>query len=511
MEFTSDTSSISTVELSMEEWKNLCLTRPDAFAHYYFGHILRFPSSEFHFLLYNIIKKINDTPYSNNIAIAAPRGNAKTQIMSIILPIWCAVFGRKKFIILISETGRVAEGNLESIKHELLTNERLKTHFPYIFGEGTTWRKEVIDTKNGVRIAALGSSKQIRGHLLMGGHRPDLVLSDDMVSDESVRTKGRRDDLENWFTKAVMGMKGAGDAKMDIIVTGTILNSKDLLSKLIDPKCYPGWESHKFKAVYKFSESKLWKEWERIYCRHEDDNRQEAALKFFEDHKDEMLEGTKVLWPEGDGYYNLMKYKIDCGNKSFFSEKQNSPLDPSQTLFDSSKIKFFDLSEIDITKLKIYGAIDPASGEAKKKGDLSSIVTVGRDPRSGIIYVLDVMAEERTPSSCIKYMKEINEIYHYEKFGIENDALKIFKEFISKEIPSIFGKLSLYEAKLNKYKRIDRLEPVINSGLLRFQKNQYELLDEVETYPNVEYDDALDALENAVKLSGYRRYRILTY
>jgi len=166
----------NTVELSMEEWYSLCQLRPDAFCHYYFPHILRLPSSRLHFLLYELITKINDTDYDNHIAIAAPRGNAKTQIMCIMLPLWCSAFETKKFIIIISETGRLAEASLESIKHELTTNELLARDFPHLCGEGPTWRKEVIDTKNGIRIAALGSGKQVRGHQMKGGQRPDLTL-----------------------------------------------------------------------------------------------------------------------------------------------------------------------------------------------------------------------------------------------------------------------------------------------------------------------------------------------
>ena len=499
------------LELSLEEWYEICQERPDAFAHYYFDHIIRVPSSRFHFLLYTLIKKVNETAYDNYIAIAAPRGNAKTQIMSIILPIWCAAFERKNFIILISETGRLAEACLESIKHELTTNAKLERDFPHIFGEGKVWRKEAIDIRNEVRIVALGSGKQIRGHQKKGGHRPDLVLIDEVSSDEAVRTKARRDELENWFTKAVMGMKGA-DSKMDIIVTGTIIHPKCLLSKLLDPLQYPGWQSHKFKAVYKFSNSPLWREWEKIYINQEDEFREENALAFFERNKEEMLEGTEVLWPEGDSYYNLMKYRIDSGRKAFQSEKQNQSIDPSTVLFDMSKVVYYDKKDLDISKLEFYGAIDPASGDAKSKGDASAIITIAKDVKTGILYVWDALIDSgRVPSQCIKYIKQMHKTYNYKKFGVDNDTLKLLKDLIIKEVPDLQSRLALYDLRIKKGKRIDRLEPVVHSGILRFQKNQVELLGQVELYPNVDHDDGLDALEIAARVSGHRKYRILTF
>lgn len=499
------------VELEMDEWYSLCRSRPDAFAHYYFKHILRSPSSEFHFMLYNLIKKIIKTPHPSTVAIAAPRGSAKTQIMNVILPIWCAAFELKNFIIIMSETSRLAEANLESIKSELISNELLAQHFPHLVGEGKTWRKEVIDTCNDVRIAAVGSGKQIRGSQKKGGARPDLFLGDDLESDEMVRTTKRRNDFEDFFRKAVMGIEGASDTVMDAIVTGTILHPHSLLSKLLNPKVFPGWESYRYQSIYKFSDSPLWKTWEQMFINYDDADREETAFKFYKAHEEEMLADTHVLWPEGDGYYKLMIYRIKAGPRAFFSEKQNNPVDPSQVLFDPNKIVYFDRRDIDLDKLIVYGAIDPASGDAKRKGDLSAIVTIGRDPKSGIIYVLDVMAAPRGPSYCIKYISTIHQLYDYRRFGVDQDALKMLKDYIEKEVPDLKGKLALYDLRIPKDKRIDRLEPIIHSGLLRFQKIHQELVEELTFYPNSEHDDVLDALEIATRLTGHRGYSLKTY
>ena len=497
------------IELSMNEWYNLCFTRPDVFAHNYFGHILRSPSSDFHFLLYDIIKRINGTIDSNYVAIAAPRGNAKTQIMSVILPIWCVAFETKKFIVLISETGRLAEGNLEAIKHELTQNEKLKEDFPYIIGANPKmWRKEAIDTANDIRIIALGSGKQTRGHVKRGGIRPDLILNDDLDSDELVRTKSRRDQHEDWFLKSVLGMAGAGQ-KMDAVVAGTIIHPHSLLAKMLSPDHFAGWEKYKYKAVIQPSKSPLWYTWEKIYINAANNNRRIEARKFFEENEEEMMDGVEVLWPEGDGYYHLMEFRINKGVRAFFSEKQNDPVDPSTTLFDYTKIQMFNLDEINLKELDIYGAIDPASGDAKLKGDLAAIVTIGKDRKTGIKYVLDVKADESTPSACIEYIKIMHEEYNYKKFGVDSDSLKLFKDFIQKEIPDL--SLTLYDLRLQKRKRIDRLEPPMHNGNIRIQENQTELIEELTFYPKSEHDDVLDALEIAVRLTGHKGYRLLTY
>ena len=47
--------------------------------------------------------------------------------------------------------------------------------------------------------------------------------------------------------------------------------------------------------------------------------------------------------------------------------------------------------------------------------------------------------------------------------------------------------------------------------MIRFQKHQSQLLEEISLYPQGPFDDGLDALEIAVRLAGNRSYRLLTY
>jgi len=501
-------SASTDIEIDLTDWYNICLDRPEVFSLVYFKHIIRKPSSKFHFLLYSLIKKINRTEYSNYIAVAAPRGNAKTQIMSVVLPIWSASLEQKKFIVLISETSGVAESNLESIKHELTTNEKLANDFPHVVGEGPVWRKEMIRTNNGIQIIALGSGKQIRGRVMQEGVRPSLILCDDILSDVFVRTKAQREFLKEWFTKAVLGMAGPGD-KMDTIVVGTILNPNDLLSELLDPNKSPGWEGHRFKAVYQFSKSPLWRDWEHIYIDRENPNSREDSLKFFNKNKQEMLDGTKVLWPEGDSYYSLMEYRITHGARAFASEKQSLPIDPSTTLFDNSKIVYYNRQQLIMEDLTIFGALDASSGQARKHGDLACVTTIGKHRKTGIIYVLDSWAKEAPPTDCISYMKQMHKLYRYTRFAVDSDSLKLLKSNIEHEIPDL--KLTMYNLRIQKNKRFEKLEPLISNGTIQVLKAQIELLTEIDTYPKSEYDDALDSLEMAVTMSSNRSYQLRTY
>ena len=96
-------------KLSLEEIKSLIsLSEGDLylFAVRYFKHYLRRSSSRLHKFIYKTLTREINRRYRKvgfKIAIAAPRGNSKSSLVSIIFPIWCICYNKKRFIILVSE------------------------------------------------------------------------------------------------------------------------------------------------------------------------------------------------------------------------------------------------------------------------------------------------------------------------------------------------------------------------------------------------------------------------
>ena len=119
------------------------------------------------------------------------------------------------------------------------------------------------------------------------------MVLDDIENDENVRTVDQRKKLSDWFYKAV---SKAGDDYTDIIYIGTMLHYDSLLANVLKN---PSFKSNKYQAVLSFSTAvNLWDEWEKIYTDLDEPEHEAEALKFFEQHKKEMLEGTKVLWED---------------------------------------------------------------------------------------------------------------------------------------------------------------------------------------------------------------------
>ena len=55
--------------------------------------------------------------------------------------------------------------------------------------------------------------------------------------------------------------------------------------------------------------------------------------------------------------------------------------------------------------------------------------------------------------------------------------------------------------------RIEQLEPLVESGFLRFNKGQRMLIEQMELFPSCDHDDSVDALASAVEIAGRQRKR----
>src|SRR5207253_191224 len=113
------------------------------------------------------------------------------------------------------------------------------------------------------------------------------------------------------------------------VVMGTVFHFAGLLAELVDPVKSPGWDANIYKAVEAFADRiDLWDTWQEIYCyrlEHQSNTGPEVAQSFYATNQEAMLQGTRVLWPEKEGYLELMSLRLREGTASFDAEKQNQP------------------------------------------------------------------------------------------------------------------------------------------------------------------------------------------
>ena len=123
--------------------KQACAADPMAFGRRYLGHYFTVPSPAFHRQLGKLWQKRvmkGMTPGEDTLpamlsapgcrlALAAPRGHAKSTVMSLQNVLHAALYGYKKYILLVSDTESQATAFLDCIKAELEDNEEILTAF----------------------------------------------------------------------------------------------------------------------------------------------------------------------------------------------------------------------------------------------------------------------------------------------------------------------------------------------------------------------------------------------
>ena len=461
----------------------------------YFPHYLDTPPSALHRYFCDrypaMITRARETGEGDREADAAPRGNAKSTWTTLILPLYTTAYKYRFFSLLVSETALQSQDFVSFIKAELETNERLKQDFPDMCGEGPVWRADTIITRNGVKIRGAGAGQKLRG-MRHGSRRPDLVIGDDLENDEQVESPDQRKKLEKWFFKALMKI---GQPDTVYIVVGTILHYDSLLSQLLKK---PGWKGQKFKAVLKFSQSKLWDAWEAIFsditiAKDEAESRADA---FFAQHETEMLAHTEILWPEREPYYYLMKMRVSEGRAYFDSEKQNEPINPEDCLFREEDLVFYDDEDIDLSTIPHVGAVDPSMGKKSKRHDPSAII--GGKYINGRIYLTIADIEKRVPDRIIDDILAYHERMPFQTFGVESIQFQeFFAQSLAKEAHTRNLTLNVVELKPNTDKglRIQTLQPWIKNGWIVFKRNMHTLVDQIIKYPMADHDDGPDALE----------------
>lgn len=425
----------------------------------------------------------------------APRGHGKSQILSFGLPLWAICYGYAKNILIVSDTNEQAMQFIMAIRDELEENESLREAFGDLVGT-RVWTNVKIQTATRIQVVGKGAGQKLRG-IKYKHYRPDIIVVDDLENDENVETEAQRQKLLNWFQKALIP---CGSTTEKIIYIGTVLNYESLLNKLLTQPEYSMWDRKRYQAVMKFSDSPLWEEWESIIKDEHLKNPSAEAFKFFSEHRQEMLEGTEILWEDKqpDYYYDLMITRLMDAD-AFDSEFQNDPVSEQQRVF---KEEWFQYWEILPEIREIYISVDPSLAKTNKS-DKSAIVVLGKG-KDNFIYVIEADIQRRKPdkiiddliSKCITYQEKLKRV------GIEAVQFQYFfaQECAKRALAyNILIPIEPMQNLSDKELRIKGLVPIIKNGYVKFNRSQNRLIDELRHFPKGS-DDGADALKSGIDL-----------
>lgn len=388
------------------------------FAETYFPHYLTAAPSLLHAHLFVRLPEVAAAGGGARDVVIAPRGAAKSTLVSLIYPLWRALTGRSRFVIIAMDAYGQAVLQVEAIKAELETNPRLAMDFPEICGAGRIWREGEIVTANNVRIQGVGSGMKLRGRR-HGPHRPDLAILDDVENDDNVRSPEQRDKLEAWILKAVLRL-GPADGSIDLLHVGTVLHWDAVILRNAKR---PGWKVARFKALMAMpARMDLWDRFEELLR----NDGEAAATGFYAAHRAEMDAGAVLNWPAMQSLVQLMTERAESPS-AFASEQQGEP-SPENSPFQS--LVFWAVKKPDWL---FFGAVDPSLGRAGKQRDPSAILIGGLD-RSGRYPVLDVVEasiRKRLPDTIIEDVIALQREYRCQLWFVESVQ---FQEFLRTEL-----------------------------------------------------------------------------
>jgi predicted phage terminase large subunit-like protein len=470
------------------------------FARAYFPQYFKFAIPTFHREAYIELDGIlNKPPSGARVVRAWPRGNAKSTIYNFFTPCSVALYGKRRFLVQVSDSESQAEGFLADIKNAIENNEYILEDFGEVRGD--VWRVDLVVIKDirgePVWIAAAGAGSSIRG-LRKAEFRPDWIAVDDLESDESVLTVERISRMYTWFQRALMNL---GTESTDVVVVGTVLAYESVLDKLLKS---PVWDARKMSAIIKWSDSLLWDEWRKIYT-DVSLSRAERELQsdiFYIEHEEEMLAGTEVLWPEGKPYMTLMKIYVDVGEAAFHAEHQNDPINFDECLFKPDWISYYSQEEIDKVKIVgYYGALDPSLGRSRLS-DYSAFVVLGRG-ENGVMYVVEAIVERMSPDRIIETLVSLGRHYEFVRFGIEvNQWQDLLRMMVIERSAREGLYLPIVELRHTKDKviRVQTMLPYVKNRYIRFNPEHQLLVSQLLGFPKLRHDDGPDALEMAVRM-----------
>lgn len=394
--------------------------------------------AEFHWELAELAEE------HDRLAVAAPRGHAKTTVVALARPLFLAAARRSPFTLIVSDTATQAEQRTSDLYAELLENEPLVQTYPHLalperkdYAEKRVKRstRDFI-TLGGIRFTSAGAGQSLRG--IKDRHqRPTLIVVDDLENDENVRTPEQRAKLWDWFTKSLLNLPGPGGASVHVI--GTILHRESLLARLLSEDQSGVWTQRKYRAI---------------------------------------TDG-QPLWASAWPLERLEAKRIEIGSRAFSSEYLNDPIDDSVTLWKEAWLAANRVTRHPPLE-RVAVAIDPsASGD----GDACGIVAGGTAGGHG--YTLEDNTVQGSPATWARVAIDTYRRLEADFIVAEkNNGGEMIEQTIRSVLKpgEVMPRVKLVWASRGKQTRADPVAALDEAGKLHIVESLPKLEDELTTW-----------------------------
>lgn len=482
----------------------------------------------FHSEICGIMDDVSLRNRNGRVCVAAPRGHAKSSFLSKAFPLREIVFRSRKYIIILSETPKLAMSNMEWLSLQLKHNKKLRDDFGPLLSpkkqenpkdnseEFIAWLPEgEVGQQLIAKVESASTGQALRGRN-WNGTRPDLIICDDLESRDNTNTEELRQKMKDWFSQVVMPLGDPGGKRTAYVYMGTTVHHDSLLMHVLNHR--KDFKKKVYRAVISWPERMdLWDQCRDIYLNPdaEDDQALQDAKQFYEDNKEEMDRGARVIWPEVKPLFELLRFRWDEGSKAFNTEMMNNPIDEESMIFNPEKFTYWDVVDPDTDFINsdydVYMGIDFAMG--KQRGDYSAIVTLARHRRTGTIYVIDAWGDRVHPDEFMKII--VQKVMQYQPERIAAEAQQAQEWFVDKLKEALqyegypaYTRVEAVKHRQRKQLRIEAMLPDIEAGKIQFNRNHRLLLEQFEIYPQG-HDDLPDAMQMAYAIANERKSAVI--
>lgn len=449
---------------------------PLAFGLLYLGHHLRGEEtggrvtlSEFHLELVAEAKRWivqESLPGEHRDAFVAPRNSGKSSWLFLILPLWAAAHGHRKFVAAFADSATQAEMHLASFKHELDTNTALRTDYPLLCaparrptGAVAADRAGMLVCRNGFTFAARGMDSSNLG-MKVGEKRPDLLILDDVEPSGSNYSAYQKEKRLATLIDAVLPL----NVFARVILSGTVTMPGSIVHDLVRTVTQPGEDAAEWVAA------------EGFRCHY-----YPAIL----DNGD----GTeRSLWPEKwpMAYLDAIRH-----TRSFRLNYMNDPMGLDGDFWTDGDFRYDTPAAVSRRLL----SIDPAT-TTKSTSDFTGLAVIGYDPLVQRCAVHHATGRKLPPGQLRAHVLALIERFDVGGVLIEvNQGGDAWAEILA-PLPV---KVATVHQSEPKPVRAARVLDYYQSGWVAHDGRQREFEEQAVAYPNAAHDDVVDAVCSGVQ------------
>jgi len=456
-------------------------------------------------------------------AIAAPRGSAKSTLITFADLLHDLCFGLEAFVGTVSYTSDLSDELASDLYHTLKIPEtapELHRMFgPFaVSGTKTSFVAHTPHGRpNGMKIKAFSMRSTVRGQKHDGTRFTKFVL-DDAEHPERVRRPENRDSDEKHIESDIMR---AGEPGLITIMVGTILVNDSVLQRKLDPNSGGSWEQRHYRSLLRKPHefNGLWEQARRVWAdlSHGGAIARRAALDaFYEEHREALERGAVVLWPDRRPLVDLMVSYWE-NPRAFFAEDQNEPQESTEITFnvdgfqyvsfDGERIIRDDGSSVPLSACNVRGWWDPIPFGAKNTGrDEAGWAVVARCPNGGR-YILHASGCRATPEEQWEITFRLMEQFPGSRWGYENNTGSLDdnpdwrRELARRGLSGMIRGFKTAGAR--KMDRIAEIQPSTNNGFIRFSRTDIApaAFAQFRAFPFGRHDDIIDAIERACNMA----------